>query len=71
MNRTISTALRGSVVEEDVELTTVELGRACRASEQQIEVWVSRACCSRRGDVARGVALRRRLAARACAWRPA
>lgn len=40
MNRTISSALRGSVVEEDVELTAVELGRACRTSEQQIEVWV-------------------------------
>jgi len=41
MNRTISSALRGSVVEEDIELTTVELGRACRATERQIEVWVS------------------------------
>ena len=40
MSRTISSALRGSVVEDDVELTIVELGRACRASEQQIEVWV-------------------------------
>jgi chaperone modulatory protein CbpM len=40
MSRTISSALRGSVVEEDVELTAVELGRACRATEQQIEVWV-------------------------------
>lgn len=40
MSRTISSALRGSVVEEDVELTIVELGRACRASEHQIEVWV-------------------------------
>ena len=41
MNRTISSALRGSVVEEEVVLTTIELGRACRTSEQQIEVWVS------------------------------
>ncbi len=40
MSRTISSALRGSVVEEDEELTIVELGRACRTSEQQIEVWV-------------------------------
>ena len=32
MNRTISSALRGSVVEEEVELTTLELGRACRTS---------------------------------------
>ena len=41
MSRAISSALRGSVVEEEVELTVVELGRACRATEQQIEVWVS------------------------------
>jgi len=41
MNRTISSALRGSVVEEEVELTTIELVRACRTTEQQIEVWVS------------------------------
>ena len=40
MNRTISSALRGSVVEEEVQLTMVELGRACRACEQQIELWV-------------------------------
>ena len=40
MGRTISSALRGSVVEQDVELTIVELGRACRTTEQQIEVWV-------------------------------
>jgi len=40
MNRTISSALRGSVVEEEVELTTVELVRACRTTEQQVEVWV-------------------------------
>jgi chaperone modulatory protein CbpM len=40
MNRTISSALRGSVVEEEIELTVVELGRACRTTEQQIEVWV-------------------------------
>ena len=38
MSRTISSALRGSVVEEEVELTVFELGRACRATEQQIEI---------------------------------
>jgi chaperone modulatory protein CbpM len=41
MSRAISPLLRGSVVEEEVELTVFELGRACRATEQQIEVWVS------------------------------
>lgn len=40
MPRTITTALRGSVVEEDLSLTTIELCRACRATEQQVEVWV-------------------------------
>ena len=40
MSRTISSALRGSVVEEDIELTTVELVRACCTTERQIEVWV-------------------------------
>ena len=49
MDRTISSALRGSVVEEDVELTTVELGRACRVSEQQIEVWVYEGVLQPRG----------------------
>ena len=39
-DRTVSSALRGSIVEDDVELTTVELCRACRTSEQQIELWV-------------------------------
>ncbi len=50
MNRTISSALRGSVVEEEVELTTLELGRACRTSEQQIEVWVSEGVLQPRGE---------------------
>ena len=40
MNRAIPSALRGSVVEEEVELTIVELVRACRTTEQQVEVWV-------------------------------
>lgn len=41
MARTISPSLRGSIVEEDLELTIVELGRACRTTEDQIEVWVA------------------------------
>ena len=41
MSRAIPPLLRGSVVEEEVELSVFELGRACRATEQQIEVWVS------------------------------
>jgi len=50
MNRTISSALRGSVVEEEVELTTIELVRACRTTEQQIEVWVSEGVLQPSGD---------------------
>lgn len=50
MNRTISSALRGSVVEEEVELTAIELGRACRTSEQQIEVWVHEGVLQPSGD---------------------
>jgi chaperone modulatory protein CbpM len=39
MHRTTS-LLHGSVVEEDLQLTTLELCRACRTTEAQIEVWV-------------------------------
>ncbi|HEY3635873.1 MAG TPA: chaperone modulator CbpM [Caldimonas sp.] len=48
--RTISGALRGSIVEEDVELTTLELCRACRLSEQQIELWVFEGVLEPRGE---------------------
>ena len=47
--QTISGALRGSVVEEDLELTTVELCRACQTSEQQIELWVFEGVLQPRG----------------------
>ena len=40
MNQETSGLLRGSVVEEEVELTTIELGRAVEATEEQIELWV-------------------------------
>ena len=40
MNRTSPAPLRGSIVEDDVELTTVELSRAVNASEEEIELWV-------------------------------
>jgi chaperone modulatory protein CbpM len=48
--RTISSALRGSIVEEDVELTTLELCRACHLSEQQIELWVFEGVLEPRGE---------------------
>ena len=50
MNRAISSALRGSVVEEEVELTIVELVRACRTTEQQVEVWVHEGVLQPSGD---------------------
>jgi chaperone modulatory protein CbpM len=53
MNRTISSALRGSVVEEEVELTTLELCRACRTSEEEIEVWVFEGVLQPRGGPSR------------------
>lgn len=48
--RTISRALVGSVVEEELELTTVELCRACHTSEQQIDLWVIEGVLQPRGD---------------------
>ena len=34
------TALRGSVVGDGLQLTAIELCRACGTSEQQVEIWV-------------------------------
>jgi chaperone modulatory protein CbpM len=48
--RTISRALRGSIVEDDLELTTVELCRACHASEDEIELWVVEGVLQPRGE---------------------
>ena len=50
MNDTISSALRGSVVEEDVELTTFQLSRACRTTEHEIELWVVEGVLQPRGE---------------------
>jgi|SRR5450755_1798365 len=41
MKEATSFALRGSVVEDELTLTTFELCRACNASEEHIELWVS------------------------------
>jgi chaperone modulatory protein CbpM len=48
--RTNSSALRGSVVEEDLELTMVELCRACRTTEHEIELWVVEGLLQPRGE---------------------
>lgn len=41
MNDTGSSGLRGSVVEEELTLTTIELCRACNAEASHIELWVA------------------------------
>ncbi len=41
MNESRISALRGSVVEDELTLTTVELSRAVHADEASIELWVS------------------------------
>ncbi|MGZ8261001.1 MAG: chaperone modulator CbpM [Caldimonas sp.] len=48
--RPSSSALHGSVVGEDVELTVVEMCRACRTSEAQIELWVTEGVLQPRGS---------------------
>ena len=41
MNNPRSSGLRGSVVEEELTLTTIELCRACNADASHIELWVA------------------------------
>jgi chaperone modulatory protein CbpM len=41
MDETRSTALRGTLVDDELTLTTVELSRAVSASESHIALWVS------------------------------
>ena len=41
MDESRHVALRGTVVEDELTLTTFELCRACNASEEYIEMWVS------------------------------
>ena len=49
MDRTNPAALRGHIVEEEVELTIVELSRACNTSAEQIELWVVEGVLEPRG----------------------
>jgi chaperone modulatory protein CbpM len=41
MNDQRSPALRGSIVEDELTLTTIELSRASRTSESHVEMWVA------------------------------
>ncbi|MGV8894309.1 MAG: chaperone modulator CbpM [Burkholderiaceae bacterium] len=40
MNQTRTTYLQGQVVEEEIELTLIELCQACDAPQEQITIWV-------------------------------
>src|SRR5664280_3394700 len=41
MDDTRSAALRGTIVDDELTLTTIELCRACNASESHVALWVS------------------------------
>jgi len=41
MTRIVSTLIHGSVVDDDTEMTLVELCHACSAHEDDVRVWVS------------------------------
>ncbi len=40
MNQSITTYLQGQVVEEEIELTLIELCQACDAPQEQVTIWV-------------------------------
>jgi chaperone modulatory protein CbpM len=50
MNQTISRYLQGQVVEEEMELTLIELCDACDAPQEQITVWVLEGVLEPRGQ---------------------
>jgi chaperone modulatory protein CbpM len=50
MNQTISRYLQGQVVEEEMELTLIELCDACDAPQEQIMVWVLEGVLEPRGQ---------------------
>ncbi len=70
MNQTITTYLQGQVVEEEIDLTLVQLCQACDAPQEQVTVWVLEGMLEPRGMQPQdwrfgGAALRRaRLALR-------
>lgn len=49
MNQTITHYLQGQVVEEEIELTLIELCQACNAPQEQITVWVQEGVLEPRG----------------------
>jgi len=41
MTRIVSTLIHGSIVDDDTEMTLVELCQACSVHEDDVRVWVS------------------------------
>lgn len=70
MNQTTTTYLQAQVVEDEIELTLVELSQACDAPQEQVTLWVLEGVLEPRGRQPQewrfgGAALRRaRLAMR-------
>lgn len=70
MNQTTTTYLQAQVVEDEIELTLVELSQACDAPQEQVALWVLEGVLEPRGQQPQewrfgGAALRRaRLAMR-------
>jgi len=70
MNQTTTTYLQAQVVEDEIELTLVELSQACDAPQEQLTLWVLEGVLEPRGQQPQewrfgGAALRRaRLAMR-------
>lgn len=50
MNQTITHTLQGQVVEEEMELTLIELCHACDVPQEQITVWVLEGVLEPRGQ---------------------
>ena len=50
MTTSLSTALQGHLVDDELQFTTAELCRACSASETEIELWVAEGVLRPVGD---------------------
>jgi len=64
MTRIVSTLIHGSIVDDDTEMTLVELCQACSVQEDDVRVWVSEGVLSPSAEPGqpmrfRGASLRR------------
>lgn len=69
MKESVTVFMEGEIVEEDVELTLVQLCRASGASEEQLTLWIAEGAVEPQGNTPRewrfsGAALRRVRTAR-------